>query len=137
MSDDAYEFYPCLVDGAPASIYVNLKYEDARLAEADTRYHVAVRLRDAQQYGIGGEEEAAELDAAEEAIIGTASSTGLAYVGRIRHGGIWESTFYGPPGREDALRQELVDLFERHNQSSEPGRTIIPAPFLRVTVEVA
>jgi len=56
-------------------------------------------------------------------------------------------SYYGPTmnafaaaaqnGREDALRQELVDLFERHNRSSEPGRTIIPATFLRVTVEVA
>lgn len=55
--------------------------------------------------------------------------------------------YYGPTmnafaaaaqnGREDALRQELVELFERHNRSSEPGRTIIPATFLRVTVEVA
>ena len=54
--------------------------------------------------------------------------------------------FYGPTmnafdaaakdGRTDALRSELVALFERHNQSQYPNTTLIPATFLRVTVEV-
>jgi SAM-dependent methyltransferase len=53
--------------------------------------------------------------------------------------------YYGPTmnafdaaaknGREEALRAELVDLFERQNRSSDAGRSIIPATFLRVTVE--
>jgi SAM-dependent methyltransferase len=54
--------------------------------------------------------------------------------------------FYGPTmnafdaaardGRADALRDELVALFESQNQSRDPGTTLIPATFLRVTVDV-
>jgi len=39
-------------------------------------------------------------------------------------------------GRADALRDALVALFESQNQSQEANRTLIPATFLRVTVEV-
>ena len=55
-------------------------------------------------------------------------------------------TYYGPTmnavdaagrnGREDALRGELEELFARQNTSQDPSRTVIPANFLRVTVNV-
>lgn len=38
-------------------------------------------------------------------------------------------------GREDELHAELVDLFERCDESTTPGTTVIPATFLRVTVD--
>jgi SAM-dependent methyltransferase len=54
--------------------------------------------------------------------------------------------YYGPTmnafeaaardGREDALRSALVQLFESQNQSQYPNTTLIPAMFLRVTVDV-
>ncbi len=53
--------------------------------------------------------------------------------------------YYGPTmnafeaaakdGREEALRDELVRLFESQNRSSDPDATLIPATFLRVTVQ--
>ena len=59
------------------------------------------------------------------------------YLEEFRH-------FYGPTmnaydaaaadGRQDELHNELVALFEDHNNSSDEGRTSIPATFLRVTV---
>lgn len=55
-------------------------------------------------------------------------------------------TYYGPTmnafdaaekdGRADALEQELDALFASQNQSGEPGKTHIPATFLKVTVTV-
>jgi hypothetical protein len=42
----------------------------------------------------------------------------------------------GKSGREADLQKELEALFERHNTSSVPGLTMIPATFLRVTVMV-
>jgi ubiquinone/menaquinone biosynthesis C-methylase UbiE len=52
--------------------------------------------------------------------------------------------YYGPTmnafeaaekaGRQEALAQELSDLFERHNKSGKKDVTSIPATFLRVTV---
>jgi SAM-dependent methyltransferase len=54
--------------------------------------------------------------------------------------------YYGPTmnafeaaakeGRTDALRGELVALFESQNLSQYPNTALIPATFLRVTVEV-
>jgi SAM-dependent methyltransferase len=43
----------------------------------------------------------------------------------------------GKNGRETELQSELEGLFEAQNRSSENGRTVIPATFLRVTVDVS
>lgn len=53
--------------------------------------------------------------------------------------------YYGPTmnafeaaareGREQALHDELVQLFESQNRSGDPETTLIPATFLRVTVQ--
>lgn len=54
--------------------------------------------------------------------------------------------YYGPTmnafaaataaGRQAELQRELEDLFTSQNTSKDKGRTVIPATFLRVTVEV-
>src|SRR6476620_11710339 len=77
---DALEFYPCLVDGAPASIYVNLRYQTEAAPDADTRYTVAVPIRDAGPHGIGTAEEGEVLNAWEEALIEQLRESGLVYV---------------------------------------------------------
>jgi SAM-dependent methyltransferase len=56
------------------------------------------------------------------------------------------SQYYGPTmnafdaaeanGRTAELTKELVALFEQQNESTEPGKTSIPATYLRVTVNV-
>jgi len=108
---DQYEFYPCLVDGAPASIYLNLRFEDEeRVASENTAYWLAVKMLDEGEYGIGTAEEAELLNAIEEAVIARASTAGLHYVGRVRTGGIWEMTFYGPAGHVDLIRGAANDL---------------------------
>ena len=53
-------------------------------------------------------------------------------------------TYYGPTmnafdaaektGKAPELRDALVELFERQNQSGQADTTVIPATFLRVTV---
>ena len=106
MAEDAFDFYPCMVDGAPASIYVNLRFEhDPPLAGADTRCTLAIALRDAGAYGIGSAEEAETLGALEEQVLATAAARGLVFAGRLRHRGVWELTFYGPAGACTALAQ--------------------------------
>jgi ubiquinone/menaquinone biosynthesis C-methylase UbiE len=54
-------------------------------------------------------------------------------------------TYYGPTmnafeaagknGKEEDLQNELVDLFKRSNKSEDENSTLIPATFLRVTVQ--
>ncbi len=99
---DDFDFYPCLVDGAPASIYVNLKFEREQPA-LDTRYTVAIRMREPDTHGIGTTDETAALNLVEEAVIATALEHGIMFVGRLRTRGIWEIVLYGPAGHVDAL----------------------------------
>jgi SAM-dependent methyltransferase len=54
--------------------------------------------------------------------------------------------YYGPTmnafdaaeknGKAESLREDLEALFDQHNQSTSDDRTVVPATFLRVTVEV-
>lgn len=96
---DAFDFYPCLVDGKPASIYVNLGFEDERPAGADVRYSVEIAMRDPGPHGAGTADEAEVLNAFEEAAIEALRAHGLFYAGRVRTQGSWEIAFYGPLGR--------------------------------------
>lgn len=108
MADDAFDFYPCMVDDAPASIYVNLRFEhEPPPAAATTRHTVAIGLRDAGAYGIGSAEEAELVGGFEEQVLAAAAARGLVFAGRLRHRGVWELTFYGPA--DAALEVGLLD----------------------------
>jgi len=110
MQLDAFEVYPCMVDGSPASIYVNLRYEVDAPPAASTRYDVAFAIGDPGSHGIGDEAEGIALDALEQALIARAVDLGLVYVGRVRGRGVWESTFHGAPGHAPALRAITSEL---------------------------
>src|SRR5205814_6517689 len=101
---DAFDFYPCLVDGAPATIYLNLRFEHERPVGADTRYTIVIRMRDPGPDGAGTAEEADVLNAFEERAIEELAAHELVYVGRLRKQGSWDISFYGPPGQDDAVR---------------------------------
>ncbi len=106
---DVFDFYPCMVDGRPASIYVNLRYEHETPSE-DTRYTLAVALRDAGEHAIGTADEAAVLDAFEGEALPVVAARGLVFVGRLRHAGVWELVFYGAAGALDALTVDAAVL---------------------------
>lgn len=105
---DEFEFYPCLVGDAPASIYVNLRFEHAP-KHGSTRYTIAVAMRDRGEHGIGTADEAAALDLVEQAIITRAAELSITYVGRLRTRGIWETVLYGAEGHLETLRTVAVD----------------------------
>ena len=106
---DEFDFYPCLVDDAPASIYVNLKFEHDDHGNADTRYTLAVRMREPDTHGIGTADEGAALNLVEEAVIKRAVQLGVTYVGRVRSRGIWEIVLYGPAGHASVLEATMRD----------------------------
>lgn len=120
--EDDFDFYPCLVDGAPASIYLNLRFEREPPPGADTRYTVTIQMRDAGPFGVGTAAEADDLSACEEALIARAAELGLVYVGRIRNRGTWEMTFHGPAGHAEILRATAAQrVGDRHvDAGSEP-----------------
>lgn len=110
-ASDDYDFYPCIVDDAPASIYLDLRYEaDAPLAGASTCYWVVITMREAGTLGIGTADEATAANAIEEAAIERGEELGLVYVGRLRTRGTWEVTLYGARGHDEALREITTQL---------------------------
>jgi len=101
---DAWEFYVCRVEDAPASIFLNLGFEPhVPLGDADTLYVVRIELHDPDEHGMGGAAEAELLRSIEDRITEGAQATGLYYVGRVRSEGVWQLTFYGRTGWSDAL----------------------------------
>lgn len=109
MAEDAFDFYPCLVDDAPASIYVNLRFESEVPPDHETRYTIAIALRDPGEHGIGSAEEAATIGLVEDAVIARAAELGVTYVGRVRTRGVWEMVLYGAADRLAPLRRIAVE----------------------------
>lgn len=121
MADDAFDFYPCMVDKAPASIYVNLRFaHEPAPPGADTRSTLAIFLRDRGAHGIGTEAEADVIEPFEERALAAAAAAGLVFVGRVRHGGVWELTFYGAGEGARGARAALAEL----DASSLDGRRV-------------
>lgn len=120
---DAFDFYPCLVDGKPSSIYVNLGFEKEKPAGADVRYTIAIAMRDPGPHGAGTADEGEILNAFEERAIATLAPYGLIYAGRLRTHGLWEITFYGPVGQlahVEALGAPGPRRVQAH-QDADPG----------------
>ena len=108
---DAWEFYVCKVEDAPASFFLNLGFEPhAPLRDADTLYVVRIELRDPDEHGMGSATEAELLRSIEDRIAEGAQATGLYYVARVRSEGVWQLTFYGRTGWIDALQPTHTTL---------------------------
>lgn len=110
-ADDDWDFYRCVVDDRPASIFLNLRYESTRPSSSiNTLYWLRIQMSDAAEHGMGNSPEADALYAFEDELTGSATSLGLVFVGRLRNNGDWQITFYGPPGHNDALRALAHEL---------------------------
>jgi len=96
---DDWEFYPCQVNDAPASILINLRfmYEDPR-DENDHVYHALLPMKDRGPSGIGSQGEMERLSPIEDAIFDRAEQSGAQPVGRVRSQGVWRLSVYGPKG---------------------------------------
>lgn len=102
MSEDVtieneWDFYPCRVDGEPASILINLRYryEDPS-AENDHVHHAFIRMVDPGPQGLGTREEMDRLTPIEDAVFDRVEQAGAQPVGRLRFQGIWQLSVYGP-----------------------------------------
>lgn len=102
MSEDVtieneWDFYPCRVDGEPASILINLRYryEDPS-AQNDHVHHAFIRMADPGPQGLGTREEMDRLTPIEDAVFDRAEQAGAQPVGRLRFQGIWQLSVYGP-----------------------------------------
>jgi regulator of RNase E activity RraB len=94
---DDWEFYPCQIDDAPASILINLRfmYEDPR-DDNDHVHHALLEMRELGPQGIGTQSEMERLSPIEDAIFDRAEQAGAQPVGRVRSQGMWRLSVYGP-----------------------------------------
>ena len=111
--EDEWDFYFCVVDDRPASIFLNLRYElDAERRRGDTLGWARIGMLDSDEHGMGSAAEAEVLWPLEESLVQAASERGLVQVGRLRTDATWELTFYGSGEIEHVLRElaEPLDL---------------------------
>src|SRR5262245_10184073 len=88
---EEWDFYPCQVDHAPASISLNMWFEKvAPLRSAKTLYWLRIQMRDQAEHGMGAPGEAEILHPIEDALAERARAIGLYYVGRLRNDGSWQ-----------------------------------------------
>lgn len=105
QAEDEWDFYPCRVDDAPASIFLNLWFEKkAPVAAADTLYWLRIQMIDKAEHGMGSAAEAEILYPVEDHLTQRAQANGFLYVGRLRSDGRWQLTFYGPSDRLQAIQ---------------------------------
>jgi regulator of RNase E activity RraB len=106
-SPDVWEFYPCRVDDAPASILLNLTYREERPSGRDTLYYAGLQILEPGDHGMGTGADVERLQRAEQAITNAAANAGFIYVGRLRTAGDWQMAFYAAAAKQDAL-EEIV-----------------------------
>jgi len=96
-SANEWDFYPCRVEDAPASILINLRFaqEDPR-DENDHVHHALLVMKEAGPQGIGTQAEMERLSPIEDAVFDRAEQAGAQPVGRVRSQGIWRLSVYGP-----------------------------------------
>ncbi len=97
VGQDEWDFYPCRVDDAPASILINLRfvYEDPREGN-DHVHHAFIKMLDSGPQGVGTRAEMDRLTAVEDALFDRAEQAGAQPVGRLRSQGVWQISVYGP-----------------------------------------
>jgi len=104
-SDDEWDFYPCRVEDAPASIFLNFRYErSVPSSSVGTLYWVRIHMLDPGEHGMGTAAEAEVLYPLEDQLIERLTDLALIYVGRLRNHSCWQLTFYGQSDLNEALK---------------------------------
>lgn len=95
-----WEFYPTVVEGAPALFLVDLSLvEPAPLEGKSELVRCSVALSNGGgNDGVGDDDEAEKLFGLEEALTRAVEPRGGVFVGHVRHAGRWQIVFYGPAG---------------------------------------
>jgi regulator of RNase E activity RraB len=119
---DEWEFYPCRVGDAPASISLNLWFEkNAPMSGTDTLYWLRIQMLDKADHGMGTSAEAAILNPIEDQVTQRAQAIGFFYVGRLRNDGAWQLAFYGPANRLDAVQNLSKSIDGLNGREVETG----------------
>jgi regulator of RNase E activity RraB len=108
-TDDPWDFYPCRVNDAPASIALAMRYQsEARPGELDTLYVAGVELEDAGEHGMGTAAEGEVLYGAEEEFTERLAPLGFVPVGRLRNKGEWQVSYFAASGKETEFHGMLA-----------------------------
>jgi hypothetical protein len=119
---DEWDFYPCRVDDAAASIFLNLWYaRNPTPAGIDTLYWVRIRMVTPGEHGMGVGEEAEVTYPLIDELTDGAAAAQLHYVGRLRNLGAWQLVFYGPAEKTDQLASLCGALERAGDRTTQHG----------------
>jgi hypothetical protein len=125
VADDQWDFYQCLVDDRPASIFVDLQFArpPVHTTLASTMYWLRVWMLYPGEHAIGTDAEATAFEPIERRIEEHARNLGLIYVGRIRSDGVWQLVFYGPAEHDPVVLARLAgdDREVEHGSRHDPN----------------
>lgn len=111
---DHWDFYFCRVDGAPASIFLDLGIaRDAPVRDLSFVAHVRVRMRAPRPDGLSSQEEFDELARLDDHVATTLDRGGSTmYVGRCTSGGYRDLYFYVATGAgfESRVASAMVEF---------------------------
>lgn len=100
-SDENWDFYLTLLDGAPASVRVDLRWMTEPLPVDCTHLHVAfLPMAEPEEHGMGGPVDRDRLEAVEQQVFERVRSAGGVPVGRLRNRGRWQLCAYGTEALE-------------------------------------
>ena len=113
MTEERWDFYPCRVDEAPASMLVAFHFEDEPPPpDCDTLHVVGIGMSEPDEHGMGSQAEAEILWPAEDALVAVLAGERFLHVGRLRNRGVWQVSFYGPSASTDTFLR-AVDKHSR------------------------
>jgi len=105
-----WEFYPCRVDDAPASIMVDLGLADyLPVLRESWLYVVQIPMLSADAHGMGSADETVSFRPLQDAIVESLVACGLRQIGRLRNHGLWQLSFMGPPQLESEVDRVVED----------------------------
>ena len=120
---DEWDFYPCHVDDAPASMFLNLGFADALPPHAIPVLHwVGLEMLHPGEHGMGVPPDVDSLFDCEDAVVSALGALGLVFVARLRNNGEWQLNFYGPPVDEAHVLEKLRNALAGETRGFRAGR---------------
>jgi regulator of RNase E activity RraB len=120
---DEWDFYPCHVDDAPASMFLNLGFVDALPPHATPVLHwVGLEMLHPGDHGMGVSPDVDSLFDAEDSVVKALGALGLVFVARLRNNGEWQLNFYGTAVEEAHVLETLRNALGEQTRGFRFGR---------------
>lgn len=119
-SGERWDFYPCVVEDRPASVYLDLNLAEEH-PPLESLYFAAIEILDPDTHGMGSQADAEQLWPLEDALLKAFRALGLCFVGRLRNNSAWQLTLYGKTGLDADLERVVSQALEGEKRRFQIG----------------